>query len=133
MLQRFAAGSAVGSIAIAVAACAMSLIPGMTFERLFPLTVLWCFAPAAWGVWAALTPARWMPKYLPVWGGLLGLILALMGAVILDFPSRFTGFAVPLLWRVAALPLVALLYFGLWEVVRAIWSALTPRMPVAHS
>jgi hypothetical protein len=56
LFQRFAGGTAVASAAIGVAAFVV-LLPRMTFERIYPLTILWCFVPLAWGLWALLTPS----------------------------------------------------------------------------
>jgi hypothetical protein len=58
MFQRFAAGTAVASIVIAIAAIILSVIPGPKFERIYPITILWCCVPLSWGVWAVLTPSR---------------------------------------------------------------------------
>jgi hypothetical protein len=72
MFQRFAAGTAIASIPIAIAALILGFTPSLTFEKIYPLTIFWCCAPLAWGVWALLTPSAWMPKRLPLWGALLG-------------------------------------------------------------
>ena len=37
MFQRFAAATAIASIAIAIAAIVLSVIPGLSFERIYPV------------------------------------------------------------------------------------------------
>ena len=71
MLQRFVAASATASIAIAFGALALILMPALPIARIYPLTVVWCFVPLAWGIWALIAPAAWVPKRLPLWGAIL--------------------------------------------------------------
>ena len=125
MFQRFAAATAVASVGIAIAAIILSLIPGLKFERIYPITILWCCAPLAWGLWAVLTPAAWMPKRLPLWGALLGLFVGSMAAFVLNLPSRFAGEPVPMLARAMAVPVGILSYYLLWMLVRGAYRWLT--------
>ncbi|MGB9073961.1 MAG: hypothetical protein WCC22_15090 [Terriglobales bacterium] len=118
MFQRFAAGTAIASIAIAIAALILGLTPGLTFERIYPLTILWCCAPLAWGVWALLTPSAWMPKRLPLWGAFLGLFAGSMAAFVLNLPSRFFGEPAPILVRAIAVLVMTLFYYLMWMLVR---------------
>jgi hypothetical protein len=118
MFQRFAAGTAIASIAIAIAAIILSLTPGLKFERLYPLTILWCCAPLAWGVWALLTPSAWMPKRLPLWGAFLGLFAGSMAAFVLNLPSRFLGEPVSMPVRAIAVLVITLFYYLMWMLVR---------------
>jgi drug/metabolite transporter (DMT)-like permease len=118
MFQRFAAGTAIASIGIAIAAITLSLIPGLRFERIYPITILWCCAPLAWGVWAALTPSTWMPKRLPLWGAFLGLFAGSMAAFVLNLPSRFLGASVSILARATLVLFITLFYYLLWMLVR---------------
>jgi hypothetical protein len=118
MFQRFAAGTAVASIVIAIASTTVSVIPGLKFERIYPITILWCCLPLFWGVWAVLTPPAWVPKRLPLWGSILGLFAGSMGAFVLNLPSRFLGEPVPMLSRAIAVLVGTLLYYLMWMLVR---------------
>ncbi|MGB9202412.1 MAG: hypothetical protein WCB94_00420 [Terriglobales bacterium] len=118
MFQRFAAGTAVASIGVAIAAIILSLTSGPKFERIYPLTILWCCAPLAWGLWAVLTPAAWMPKRLPLWGTFLGLFVGSMAAFVLNLPSRFAGEPVTMPVRAIAVLVVTLSYYLLRMLVR---------------
>ena len=118
MFQRFAAGTAIASIAIAIAALILALIPRLTFERIYPLTIIWCCAPLAWGVWALLTPLAWVPKRLPLWGAILGLFAGSMAAFVLNLPSRFLGESVPIMVRAVVVLVMTLFYYVTWTLVR---------------
>jgi hypothetical protein len=76
MLHRFAAASAVASVIIAGGAIVSLLPPRWPAADARVLTTGWCFVPLAWGLWAMLAPARWVPRRLPVWGAILGLVAA---------------------------------------------------------
>jgi hypothetical protein len=118
MFRRFAAGSAIASIAIALAAFAILLSPAVTLQRIYPLTIIWCFVPLVWGIWAALVPTAWVPQRFPLWGAILGLIGGSLAAFVLNLPSRILGNRVPAMFRgVGVLVMVALYYF-LWMLVR---------------
>lgn len=129
MFQRFAAGTAVASVAIAIAALVVCFAPGLTFERIYPLTVLWCVAPLAWGIWALLTPSSWMPERLPLWGAILGLMAGSMAAFVLNLPSRFFGQAVSLGLRGVAVLVGVLFYYLLWMLVRVACRSLVSAAP----
>lgn len=129
MFHRFAAGTAVASIAIALAAFIVLLTPRITFERIYPVTVLWCIAPCAWGIWALLTPSSWMPKRMPLWGAILGLIAGTMAAFVLNIPSRFLGEAVSPKLRGVAVLVMTLFYYLLWMLVRAAYRSLISAAP----
>jgi len=121
MFQRFAAGTTVASIVIAIAAVIVSVIFGLKFERIYPVTILWCCVPVVWGVWAMLTPGAWMPRRLPLWGGFLGLFAGLMAVLVLNVPSRFLEEPVSMLVRVIAVLAGTLLYYLMWMLVRGAW------------
>lgn len=121
MFQRFAAGTTVASIVIAIAAVIMSVISGLELERIYPVTIFWCCVPLIWGVWAVLTPGPWMPKRLPLWGAFLGLFAGLMAVLVLNLPSRFLGEPVPMLVRVIAVLAGTWLYYLMWMLVRGAW------------
>jgi hypothetical protein len=118
MFQRFAAATAIASMVIAIGAIILSVIPGPKFERIYPITILGCCVPFAWGVWAVLTPSAWMPKRLPLWGAFLGLCAGSMAAFILNLPSRFLGEPVSMLVRAMAVLVGTLFYYLLWMLVR---------------
>jgi hypothetical protein len=129
MFHRFAAGTAIASIVIAVAAIIMCFLPGLTFERIYPLTILWCVVPFAWGIWTLLTPSAWMPKRLPLWGAILGFIAGSLAAFVLNLPSRFFGVAVSLGLRGGAVLVMVLFYYLLWMLVRAAYRSLASAVP----
>lgn len=129
MFQRFAAGTAVASVAIAIAALIVCFAPGLTFARIYPLTILWCVAPLAWGIWALLTPSSWMPKRLPLWGAILGLMAGSLAALVLNLPSRLFGEPVPILLRAIAVLVVTLFYYLLWMLVRVACRSLVSAAP----
>ena len=118
MFQRFAAGTAVASIVIAIAAIVLSLAPALKLEKLYPITIVWCCVPLAWGVWAVLAPSAWMPKRLPLWGAFLGLLAGSTAAFVLDLPSRFLGEPLSMPARAIAVLVGTLFYYLLWMLVR---------------
>lgn len=125
MFQRFVAGAAVASIAIAVGALFLVLTPGLTFERIYPLTIIWCFVPLVWGLWALLAPARFVPQRLALWGAILGLIAGILAAFVLNLPSRFLGVPLPPAARGAAVLVIVVFYYLLWTLVRTAYRSLT--------
>lgn len=131
MLRRFAAASAIACVGIACAAFIVSLIPSLPWQRAYPLAVLWCFAPLVWGIWAMLAPSSGFPERLPVWGALLGLIVGLGAAFVLNLPSRVLGETLsPALRGIWVIVLVVVYYF-LWMLVRAVYRAIAPAEPAA--
>jgi hypothetical protein len=124
MFPRFAAGSAIASIAIALGALVLILTPGLTFERVYPLTILWCIAPLVWGVWAMLAPAAWVPQRLPLWGAILGLIAGSLAAFVLNMPSRVLGVTLSSVGRAAVVLILTAFYLVLWMLVRAAYRSL---------
>jgi hypothetical protein len=124
VFQRFAAATAVASTAIALATIVVLLTPRPVFERIHPITILWCFVPFVWGLWALITPSPWMPARLPLWGAILGLIGGFLGVFVLNLPARFFAGELPLLARAAAVLAVAVFYYALWIVVRAAYRLL---------
>jgi len=124
MFPRFAAGSAIASIAIALGALVVVLAPGLTFERIYPLTIIWCLAPLAWGVWALLAPAAWVPQRLPLWGAMLGLMAGLLAAYVFNIPSRVLGETLSVVGRAVAVLVLTVLYYVLWMLVRVAWRSL---------
>jgi fructose-specific phosphotransferase system IIC component len=131
MFRRFASSSAIASMAIALAVLVVVLTPAQTQQRIYPLTVVWCFAPAAWGLWAMLAPRGWVPQRLPLWGAILGLIAGFLAAFVLNLPSRVTGETLPSTLRGLALVIIVVLYFFLWMLVRVAYRSLSAPRPAA--
>ena len=127
MFQRFVAASGIAAIAIALGSLAVVTIPSLTLQRTYPLMTIWCFVPVAWGIWALITPASWLPNRLPVWGAILGLIAGSLGAFVLNLPSRILGMSLPPIARGAAVIVMAGFYYLLWMLVRVAYTTLVPR------
>lgn len=125
IFQRFAASTAIASSAIAIAVLIVCIVPGLNFSRIYPLLMFWCVAPAVWGIWALLTPAAWMPKRLPLWGAILGLIAGSLAAFVLNLPYRLFGVAVQPGLRGVAVLIMATFYYLLWMLVRAAYQSLS--------
>ncbi len=125
MLHRFVSATALASIAIALAASVVVLMHAATTHKLYSLTVLWCFAPLVWGVWAMVAPAGWVPQRMPNWGAILGMILGLLGVFVLNLPLRTLGLMLSLRVRLAAVLVVVLFYYILWALVRTVYKTLT--------
>lgn len=126
MLRRFVAASAVAGLAIACAAITLATLARMyTFHHPMMLTVLWCMVPAIWGVWAMLTPSRWMPSRLPEWGALLGLLVVFFATFVLNVPARMTDTYLEARWRGLGVLVGVAMYYLLWMVVRAVYMRLS--------
>lgn len=113
MFHRFAAASAVAAVVIAGGA-AVSLLAPFPPEAARLLTTAWCFVPVAWGLWAMLAPASWVPGRLPLWGGILGVVAGVMAGPVLNIPLRLGG---PSSGRWIALLAGPVLYYLLWLLV----------------
>lgn len=127
MIQRFVAASGIASIAIALGALALVVIPALSLQRAYPLTTIWCFVPLAWGIWALIAPAAWLPQRLPTWGAILGLIAGSLGAFALNLPSRILGMTVPAVVRGVAVVVMAGFYYLLWMLVRVAYTSVAPK------
>jgi hypothetical protein len=125
MIQQFAAGSMVAAIFVALAALILLLIPTLTVQRMSPLITLWCFAPAAWGLWALIAPKAWVPQRLPLWGAILGLIAGMMAAFVLNLPLRVFGELIPVWLRGMGCLFIVAFYFLMWMLVRAAYRSLS--------
>ena len=126
MLQRFAAGSLVASVLVACAALIVIVTPGLGPQRAYPLTTLWCFVPAVWGLWAVIMPNTWFPQRLPLWGAILGLVLGQFAALALNVPHAVFGVDVSPLARGLAGVIIAGVYYLLWMLVRLVNRHLIP-------
>ena len=124
MLQRFAAATAIASMAIALPALVVLLAPPFVFQRVYPLPLVWCWLPLLWGLWALIVPKAWLPQRLPLWGAILGLIAGLLAAFVFDIPSRIVGRQAPGLPRGVGVLLAAVLYYFLWMLVRLAYRSL---------
>ena len=121
MFQRFAAASSVASVLIASGAVASLLVPRWSPADARVLTTAWCFVPLAWGLWAMLAPARWVPSRLPQWGALLGIIAGVVAGPVLDLPTRLAGVRDA---RWIALIAGPILYYVVWLFVPVAYRSL---------
>ena len=124
MLTRFASAVCVASHAVALAAVVALLVAQPRPEALYRLTSLWCIVPAAWGVWAMLAPRTWVPKHLPAWGALLGLLLGSVVIFALDLPAQFLSEPLPAAARGLAVLILTAFYYCLWMLVRMVFRLL---------
>jgi len=131
MFRRFVSASAIASMGIAVAAFGILLAPGLVLERVYPLTIVWCFAPLAWGLWAMLAPSSWVPQRLPIWGAILGLIGGLLVFFVLNLPLRVVGVTVPVMLRGMGVVLMVVIYYLLWMLVRVAYRSVAAPLPTA--
>lgn len=131
MFRRFVSGSLIASMGIACAAFVVLVTPGLGAQRTYPIAFLWCFAPLAWGLWAALAPPKWVPDRLPVWGAVLGLMGGVAVMFGLNVPSRVLGFVVPVILRAAGVVGAAVVYYFLWMLVQVAYRSLGVPTPEA--
>lgn len=125
MLRRFVAASAVAGLGIACAAITLATLARIyTLHHPMMLTVLWCMVPAIWGVWAMLTPNRWMPARLPEWGALLGLLVVFFATFVLNVPARLTDTYLETRWRGVGVLAGVAIYYLLWMLVRVVYMRL---------
>jgi hypothetical protein len=121
MLHRFAAASAVASVIIAGGAIVSLLPPRWPVADARILTTAWCFVPLAWGLWAMLAPARWVPRRLPLWGAILGVVAGIIAGPVLDLPLRLAGLREARWMTLFAGPIV---YYFLWLLVPVAYRSL---------
>ena len=125
MLQRFAAASSVGSAVIAIGALVSLLPPRWSAADARVLTTAWCFVPLAWGLWAMLAPAHWVPRRLPLWGAILGVVAGIIAGPVLDLPLRLAGLR-DMRW--ITLILGPILYYVVWLFVPVVYRSLGPNV-----
>jgi len=115
VLRRFAAASAIASVVIAAGAVISLIPPRWPSADARILTTAWCFVPLAWGLWAMLAPARWIPSQLPIWGAILGIVAGVIAGPVLDLPLRLMGLS-----GVRWTPLLvgSVIYYFLWAAGR---------------
>ncbi len=126
MLKRFVAGTAIAAVGIACGALAILFVPAVPVQRSYVLPLFWCFAPLVWGMWAMLAPRSWVPRRLPIWGAILGLIAGTLAAFVLNVPARILGQTVPAALRGVGVAVIVAFYYALWILVRAVYRALGP-------
>ena len=121
MLHRFTAACAVASVVIAAGAIISLLPPRWAAADARVITTAWCFVPLAWGLWAMLAPARWVPRRLPIWGAILGVVAGIIAGPMLDLPLRLGGLS-----GIRWMPVVVgpIFYYFLWLLVRRAYHAL---------
>jgi len=129
VLKRFASATAVAALVIAFLSGVLFIVsrpaPGWSLEEFAPVIALWCLVPALWGLWAMLTPRAWFPERLPLWGAILGCILGVFGALVLNIPLRMFGVDLPVVYRVIAVGVAMVNYSGFWTGVRGVYLRLT--------
>ena len=126
MFRRFAAASAVASVAIGIAGLAVSLLPIGSAPRFYVVLRIWCLAPLIWGLWAMVTPKSWVPQRLPLWGAILGLIAGLFAVLVLNLPLRIVGVDLSVPLRGLAVLIAVAFYYLLWMLVRVAYRSLAP-------
>jgi hypothetical protein len=125
MLLRFASAVSVASPAAALATVVALLVAGSRPEVLYPLTSLWCIVPAVWGLWSMLAPRTWVPRRLPWWGAILGLLVGTVVFFPLGLPGQVLGETPSTLLRGLGVLILSTLYYCLWIVVRVVFAAIT--------
>jgi hypothetical protein len=85
------------------------------------ITTAWCFVPLAWGLWAMLAPAHWVPSRLPIWGAILGIVAGSIAGPVLDLPLRLGGLSGV---RWVMLVVGPIFYYLLWLLVRVAYRSL---------
>ena len=121
MLQQFAAACIVASVVVAVGAVVSLLPPRWPADDARVLTTAWCFVPVAWGLWAMLAPARWVPRRLPLWGAMLGVLAGIVAGPVLDLPLRLVG--LPGMRWITVL-VGPILYYIVWLLVPVVYDSL---------
>jgi hypothetical protein len=121
MLRRFAAASSVASVVIAAGALVSLLPPRWSPADARVLTTAWCFVPLAWGLWAMLAPAHWVPRRLPLWGAILGVVAGAVAGPVLDLPLRLADLR-DMRW--IALMVGPILYYVVWLLVPVAYRSL---------
>jgi len=130
MLLRLASACAVAGPIIGIAAGVSLLIPRWSAADVRILTTFWCFVPLIWGLWAILAPASWVPRRLPLWGAILGIVAGVVAGPVLDMPLRLVGVR-----GVSWFPVVVgpVLYYVLWLLVARTYGSLSAASQPAHA
>jgi hypothetical protein len=125
MFRRYVSASAVASTVIGLGAVGLIFSRTLSVQEAAPLTAIWCAAPLVWGIWAVLTPKRWVPRWLPVWGAILGLFAGLFAHFVVNMPMRLFGASLSTAWRGVGVAAMVVIYFLLWMLVRAVYRSLS--------
>ncbi len=126
-MQQFVAATAVAGVVIALGATAVLLVPIFRPMSIFwPLPMIWCFVPLAWGLWSLLAPATVVPARLPWWGAALGAVAGIGAGFVFDVLGRRIGQPLPLGVRWLLVPFGFAVYYVLWMAVRAVYCRLVP-------
>ncbi len=125
MLVRFVSGSFVACIAIAIASAGMLVFSGLNPQRFGLILSIWCLVPCVWGLWAMLSPTTWMPRRLPIWGTILGIVAGLLALFVLDLPYRVLGAALPAIGKAVGVLVGAVIYYALWTLVSLVYNRLS--------
>lgn len=123
MFRRFVAASSVGSVVIALGALVVLLLAPDP-QRFYLLTAAWCFVPLVWGLWAMFVPLEWVPRRLPVWGAILGIMAGVIAGFVLNLPSRLSGQPVSAGLRSIVILAGPVAYYLLWLLVRTAYQSL---------
>ena len=124
MLRRFAAGSVVACVAIAIASAVVLMTSGLNFQRLSLALAIWCVVPCGWGVWAMLSPASWVPQRLPMWGTILGIVAGVLAIFVVKMPYRVLGVVLPATAGALGVLVAGVFYYVLWTMVRMVYKGL---------
>ena len=124
MLIRFASGSIVACILTAVASLMTLIFVGPNPQRFAAILAIWCVVPCIWGLWAMLSPSRWVPRRFPIWGTILGTLAGLMAIFALNLPTRIWGIVLPNTTRVLIVLLAGFFYYLLWFIVGIVYKRL---------
>jgi len=125
MTKRFVSAVAIASIVIFVGAIILQLNPNFAVDSRYLLTTIWCMVPLIWGLWALLAPKSWLPKHIPIWGAILGLIAGVTVVFALDIPARFFNEPISNLLRGGLVIAAVVLYYLLWLFVRRIYTSIS--------
>lgn len=125
MLRRFASAVSVASVAIFVATIILQFIPDFPIDSRYLLTTIWCLIPLVWGLWALLIPKSWLPKLIPLWGAILGLILGMIAIFIIDIPMQVQDEPISNVLRGVLIILATILYYLLWLLVRWMYALIS--------
>ena len=124
MLIRFASGSLVACIATAIASLATLIFFGLNPQRFALILAIWCAVPCVWGLWAMLSPSDWVPRRLPIWGMILGIVAGLMAIFVLNVPSRVLGVMLPNPTGALVVLSAGVFYYVLWMIVGIVYKHL---------
>ena len=125
MIKRFAAAATLPVILISLGALILQFNQDLAGSNRFLLTSIWCFVPFAWGVWGVLTPGTWLPKRLPLWGAVLGLIAGITAVFIVNAPERIFMEPISTVSKGIVVIAAAGVYYILWHVVRWIYTSIS--------